>query len=291
MTPTPQSPDPTAIPQTTSYLAVSQSGYIEHLSRFVVVDINYADAPNTWAQEKYHVESIHEPPKPQQPRTNKATPDKKVPSSKQHCQRCRMCGTICDRKRPCKRCKYAGIGADGCFSEEDWAQDHYVNADARLQEDRGERYVHVSSLVWLEPYKRPMKITLQCPGFFNTETEMQILAADDHESVVQRAMLEDAHRTAQAKQCQLDISHMPICMYQPYCIAAMTDDKTKKKYWWWLLVSQTHNVKVDVEGRRVPTEQEEQEREWLGQKQWSTEHKLRSGKRSMWSRGRRRSLC
>jgi hypothetical protein len=49
------------------------------------------------------------------------------------------------------------------------------------------------------------------------DTEMQILAADDVESVVYTAMREDANRTAEAKQCQLDISYMPVLMYQSYC--------------------------------------------------------------------------
>lgn len=40
-------------------------------------------------------------------------------SSKPRCQRCRKSKKGCDRQRPCGRCKDAGIGADGCISEDE----------------------------------------------------------------------------------------------------------------------------------------------------------------------------
>lgn len=40
-------------------------------------------------------------------------------SSKPRCQRCRKSKKGCDRQRPCQRCKDAGIGADGCISEDE----------------------------------------------------------------------------------------------------------------------------------------------------------------------------
>ncbi|MCJ1396815.1 hypothetical protein MMC11_000005 [Xylographa trunciseda] len=40
-------------------------------------------------------------------------------SSKPRCQRCRKSKKGCDRQRPCQRCKDAGIGVDGCVSEEE----------------------------------------------------------------------------------------------------------------------------------------------------------------------------
>jgi hypothetical protein len=132
------------------------------------------------------------------------------------------------------------------------------------------KYVHASSLVWLEPYKRPMKVTLQCPDYFGGETELQIFAADDIESVVRAAMLRDAYGTASEKQCPLSISYMYNTTYQT-TVATMTDDKTQKKYWWKFFAWQTFDLKGEVEGKRVPTEEEENAREWLGQEQWSKE--------------------
>lgn len=41
------------------------------------------------------------------------------PSMKPRCQRCRKSKKGCDRARPCQRCKDAGIGADGCISEDE----------------------------------------------------------------------------------------------------------------------------------------------------------------------------
>lgn len=40
-------------------------------------------------------------------------------SSKPRCQRCRKSKKGCDRQRPCQRCVDAGIGIDGCVSEEE----------------------------------------------------------------------------------------------------------------------------------------------------------------------------
>ncbi|GAB7358171.1 hypothetical protein MBLNU230_g0325t1 [Neophaeotheca triangularis] len=40
-------------------------------------------------------------------------------SSKPRCQRCRKSKKGCDRQRPCGRCKDAGIGIDGCISEDE----------------------------------------------------------------------------------------------------------------------------------------------------------------------------
>lgn len=40
-------------------------------------------------------------------------------SSKPRCQRCRKSKKGCDRQRPCGRCKDAGIGAEGCVSEDE----------------------------------------------------------------------------------------------------------------------------------------------------------------------------
>ena len=46
-------------------------------------------------------------------------PDEDDLSSKPRCQRCRKSKKGCDRQRPCQRCKDAGIGADGCISEDE----------------------------------------------------------------------------------------------------------------------------------------------------------------------------
>ena len=40
-------------------------------------------------------------------------------SSKPRCQRCRKSKKGCDRQRPCQRCVDAGIGIDGCISEDE----------------------------------------------------------------------------------------------------------------------------------------------------------------------------
>lgn len=40
-------------------------------------------------------------------------------STKPRCQRCRKSKKGCDRQRPCQRCKDAGIGVEGCISEDE----------------------------------------------------------------------------------------------------------------------------------------------------------------------------
>ena len=40
-------------------------------------------------------------------------------STKPRCQRCRKSKKGCDRQRPCQRCKDAGIGLEGCVSEDE----------------------------------------------------------------------------------------------------------------------------------------------------------------------------
>ena len=40
-------------------------------------------------------------------------------STKPRCQRCRKSKKGCDRQRPCGRCRDAGIGIDGCVSEDE----------------------------------------------------------------------------------------------------------------------------------------------------------------------------
>lgn len=46
-------------------------------------------------------------------------PDEEDLSSKPRCQRCRKSKKGCDRQRPCGRCKDAGIGIEGCISEDE----------------------------------------------------------------------------------------------------------------------------------------------------------------------------
>ncbi|KAF1808323.1 hypothetical protein P152DRAFT_405703 [Eremomyces bilateralis CBS 781.70] len=46
-------------------------------------------------------------------------PDEEDLSSKPRCQRCRKSKKGCDRQRPCGRCKDAGIGIEGCLSEDE----------------------------------------------------------------------------------------------------------------------------------------------------------------------------
>jgi hypothetical protein len=52
---------------------------------------------------------------PQHPGGN----DEEDLSSKPRCQRCRKSKKGCDRQRPCGRCKDAGIGIEGCVSEDE----------------------------------------------------------------------------------------------------------------------------------------------------------------------------
>lgn len=51
--------------------------------------------------------------------TNNHDDDDDDLSTKPRCQRCRKSKKGCDRQRPCMRCRDAGIGADGCISEEE----------------------------------------------------------------------------------------------------------------------------------------------------------------------------
>ncbi|KAG8530258.1 uncharacterized protein KY384_004759 [Bacidia gigantensis] len=46
-------------------------------------------------------------------------PDELDLSTKPRCQRCRKSKKGCDRQRPCQRCKDAGIGIEGCVSEDE----------------------------------------------------------------------------------------------------------------------------------------------------------------------------
>lgn len=50
---------------------------------------------------------------------NQLGADEEDLSSKPRCQRCRKSKKGCDRQRPCGRCKDAGIGIDGCISEDE----------------------------------------------------------------------------------------------------------------------------------------------------------------------------
>ncbi|KAI9775107.1 MAG: hypothetical protein M1835_005933 [Candelina submexicana] len=51
--------------------------------------------------------------------TLKLGEDEEDLSSKPRCQRCRKSKKGCDRQRPCQRCKDAGIGIEGCISEDE----------------------------------------------------------------------------------------------------------------------------------------------------------------------------
>jgi hypothetical protein len=51
--------------------------------------------------------------------TNTGAIDDDDLSSKPRCQRCRKSKKGCDRQRPCQRCKDAGIGIEGCISEDE----------------------------------------------------------------------------------------------------------------------------------------------------------------------------
>ena len=50
---------------------------------------------------------------------NPLGPDEDDLSSKPRCQRCRKSKKGCDRQRPCGRCQDAGIGIEGCVSEDE----------------------------------------------------------------------------------------------------------------------------------------------------------------------------
>ncbi|KAK5167493.1 uncharacterized protein LTR77_007192 [Saxophila tyrrhenica] len=53
---------------------------------------------------------------------NQLGEDEEDLSSKPRCNRCRKSKKGCDRQRPCGRCKDAGIGLEGCISEDDQGQ-------------------------------------------------------------------------------------------------------------------------------------------------------------------------
>lgn len=64
------------------------------------------------------------PGKPRQQSSSSSTnfqllPDEEDLSTKPRCQRCRKSKKGCDRQRPCGRCKDAGIGIEGCVSEDE----------------------------------------------------------------------------------------------------------------------------------------------------------------------------
>lgn len=48
-----------------------------------------------------------------------APQEEDIEKPKPRCQRCRKSKKGCDRQRPCQRCKDAGIGIDGCISEDE----------------------------------------------------------------------------------------------------------------------------------------------------------------------------
>jgi hypothetical protein len=148
-----------------------------------------------------------------------------------------------------------------------WAQDKYNVRSIKeaSREAYAEKYIHASSLVWLEPYKRPMKITIISPDYLNTETELDILAADDVESIAQAAMQADVDRSAAEKQARLDLRHVHNGAYQPNRITVMIDVKTKKKYWWNIIIWHAFNLTGESEGRCIPSEEGEEGREWSGQ--------------------------
>ncbi|EGD96888.1 C6 finger domain-containing protein [Trichophyton tonsurans CBS 112818] len=50
---------------------------------------------------------------------NQLAADEEDLSTKPRCQRCRKSKKGCDRQRPCQRCKDAGIGIEGCISEDE----------------------------------------------------------------------------------------------------------------------------------------------------------------------------
>ena len=48
-----------------------------------------------------------------------ASQEEEIEKPKPRCQRCRKSKKGCDRQRPCQRCRDAGIGIDGCISEDE----------------------------------------------------------------------------------------------------------------------------------------------------------------------------
>lgn len=67
-------------------------------------------------------------------------------STKPRCQRCRKSKKGCDRQRPCGRCKDAGIGIEGCVSEEENnGRKGRYGRHMGVPVKKGEEGVHVSS--------------------------------------------------------------------------------------------------------------------------------------------------
>ena len=58
-------------------------------------------------------------PPPSKASTSQFASDEEDLSAKPRCQRCRKSKKGCDRQRPCGRCKDAGIGIEGCVSEDE----------------------------------------------------------------------------------------------------------------------------------------------------------------------------
>ena len=73
-----------------------------------------ATAPNLTSQDRKTSSSSFSPLNFQQ-----LPIDEDDLSSKPRCQRCRKSKKGCDRERPCGRCKDAGIGIEGCVSEDE----------------------------------------------------------------------------------------------------------------------------------------------------------------------------
>ena len=77
-------------------------------------------------KSKFPISPTSLPPQSRKPSTastlsfqHQLAVDEEDLSSKPRCQRCRKSKKGCDRQRPCQRCKDAGIGADGCVSEDE----------------------------------------------------------------------------------------------------------------------------------------------------------------------------
>ena len=87
-------------------------------------------------------------------------------SSKPRCQRCRKSKKGCDRERPCGRCKDAGIGAEGCVSED----------EGNGRKGRYGRHMGVAmkkSLGTIKMEEEPQEF-----GTFSTDVEPEVDGAD-----------------------------------------------------------------------------------------------------------------
>lgn len=94
----------------------------------VAVKSTKLDKPRTQAVPKSkNNSSMKAPPLPSQVRKSSSTSSLNIQtaiddedlSTKPRCQRCRKSKKGCDRQRPCGRCKDAGIGIEGCVSEDE----------------------------------------------------------------------------------------------------------------------------------------------------------------------------